>query len=99
MLPTFPLPSIIALISAYEPEIAVTPVRLISAVLPGFSKALKFVLKVSTAAASPIVPDKSTSTILVLLVKLSLSVINCSTSVRVPVNLTTVLILIDPPPL
>ena len=76
--PTFPFPSIIALISVYEPDIAVMPVRLISAVLPGFSKALKFVLKVSTAAASPIVPDRSTSTMFVLLVKLFLLVIKFS---------------------
>ena len=98
LLPTSPFPSIIVLSSVNVPDIAVTLVRLISAVLPGFSKALKFVLKVSTAPASPIVPDSSTSTILVLLVKLFLSVINCSTSVIVPVNLTTVLILIEPPP-
>ena len=100
LLPRFPLLLIIVFKSEKPPDIEVIFVRSISAVSPGVSKVLKFVDKVVKSLASPTVPaDNATSTILLLLVKLSLSVINCSTSVRVPVNLTTVLISIDPPPL
>ena len=72
--PTAPESSIIVSSCAKVPDIAVTPVRFISAVPP--LRALISVLKVSTAAASPIVPERSISTTLLLFVKLSLVVIN-----------------------